>query len=192
MKLVLASTSPFRKALLDQARIPVETVAPDVDESLTKSKIPQPKKLAETLAELKARSGFEKAGRPWVIGSDQVACLDDQIFDKPGTREKAIETLELLQGQTHQLITSVCLISPGGEHLWTNITTLKMRPLNREQIENYVDLDQPLNCAGSYMLEKAGIRLFEDIQSSDFTAIQGLPMIELCNQLYRLGFDWKN
>lgn len=177
---------------MDQAGIPVETLAPDVDESLTKSNIPQPKKLAETLAELKARSGFEKAGRPWVIGSDQVACLGDQIFDKPGTRERAIETLKQLQGKTHQLITSVCLISPEGEHLWTNITSLKMRPLDGEQIEAYVDLDQPLNCAGSYMLEKAGIRLFEDIQSSDFTAIQGLPMIELCNQLYRLGFDWKN
>ncbi len=173
---------------MDQAGIPVQTCSPAIDESALKSQIKDPKTLAEALARLKAQSGFQQTKAPFVIGSDQVACYEGTIFNKPGCRKKALETLKQLQGQTHQLITSVCLISPHAEKTWTNTTLLTMRPLTTQQIEAYIDEDSPLDCAGSYKLEKAGIRLFTKVQSSDFTAIQGLPMIELCNRLWDSGF----
>lgn len=190
MNIVLASTSPYRKALLNQAGIAVETCNPLVDESQAKAQIMDPKILAETLAQLKARSGFQQTNADLVIGSDQVACLGDRIFDKPGSPERAVETLQSLQGQTHQLITSVCLTCPNGDFVWSNITSLTMRHLTHEQIIDYVKTDAPIDCAGAYKLEKAGIRLFKDIQSTDFTAIQGLPMIELCDRLWDLGYSW--
>lgn len=190
MELLLASTSPYRKALLDRAGIPVATCKPDVDESLTKKQISDPQVLAETLAQLKATSGKELTGAEWVIGSDQVACFGKLIFDKPGTRGNAQKTLKILQGRSHKLITSVHLITPSKSLTWSNITTLHMRELSERDIDIYLDTDEPWDCAGSYKLECAGIRLFEKIESTDFTAIQGLPMIELCNQLLKFGYRW--
>ncbi|MCB0406758.1 MAG: septum formation protein Maf [Bdellovibrionales bacterium] len=186
--ITLASTSPYRRQLLKTAGFDVEVVSPEIDESALKMQIKDPKALARELAQLKARAGQRKTKNPWVVGSDQVAALETQIFDKPLTKENAFKTLLALQGRTHTLLTAVCLITPQGEENWCNETRLTMRPLSEAQIRQYITEDSPLDCAGAYKLEKAGIRLFESIESSDFTAIQGLPMIELCNRLYASGW----
>ncbi|NQZ00415.1 MAG: septum formation protein Maf [Bdellovibrionales bacterium] len=193
-KLVLASSSPFRKQLLLDAGYSPVCISPEVDEDAVKGEGLSPSQLADKLAEMKARavwqglsSSSEKAVKHIVIGSDQVACLDDEIFSKPGSEEKATETLQRLAGKTHQLITSVCVISPGSVGAFQNVTKLTMRQLREDQIRSYVAADQPLNCAGSYMLEKGGIKLFEKIESEDFTAIQGLPMIALTTMLIEIS-----
>jgi len=188
MILTLASTSPYRRQLLKTAGFDVEVISPEVDESALKMKIKDPKTLASELAQLKARAGQQKTKNKWIIGSDQVAALETQIFDKPLTKENAFKTLMTLQGRTHTLLTAVYLITPQGEENWCNETRLTMRPLSEAQILQYIDEDAPLDCAGAYKLEKAGIRLFKSIVSSDFTAVQGLPMIELCNRLYASGW----
>lgn len=190
MKIGLASTSPYRKTLLLNAGFDVVTCSPQIDESLWKQKGLPPQTLAETLSQEKARSGAQKMLEQIVIGSDQVACLKEKIFDKPGSIENAIDTLTLLQGETHELITSVTLIAPAGSSTWSHITQLTMQELTSKEIEDYVNRDLPLDCAGSYKLEKSGICLFKEIQSSDFTAIQGLPMIDLCNRLRANGYPF--
>ncbi len=95
----------------------------------------------------------------------------------------------MLQGKSHQLITSVSIIYPGGELAFINETLLKMRPLTEEQIVRYINLENPLDCAGSYKLESQGIKLFESISMSDHTAVIGLPLIELCNHLIKIGYN---
>jgi septum formation protein len=196
-RLILASSSPFRRALLESAGFTPTCISPEVDEDSLKSQGLAPKELAEQLAVTKAQAVWDGIGpqnpakpeKHIVVGSDQVACLGDQIFSKPGADAKAIEALKTLNGKTHRLITSVCVLCPGEKAVFTNITELTMRPLDDYQIENYVRHDQPLNCAGSYMLEKGGIKLFERIQSEDFTAIQGLPMMALTTALLKVAPD---
>jgi septum formation protein len=188
--LTLASTSPYRKHLLIEAGFKVETCAPGVDEDAVKGLRLSPRILAETLAKKKAEAGRARSNGRWIVGSDQVAAQDLNIFAKPGTPERAFDTLLKLQGKSHQLITSVCLLGPN-DVLWTttNVTTLWMKPFDASELKAYIALDQPLNCAAAYRIEKAGIRLFSKIESSDFTAIQGLPMLELCSALDKLGFN---
>jgi len=193
MQIVLASTSPYRKQLLTNAGIPFKAMSPKLDEQPFKQKGLSPKALAATLAKEKAAAVAEQLSKDdlktsIVIGSDQVACLGDLIFNKPGSMEKAQQVLSKLSGQTHELITSVCLITDAKEEVFTNITKLKMRALEEPAIRAYLEEDKPFDCSGSYKLESAGIRLFESIDSNDFTAIQGLPMINLCSRLLALGF----
>lgn len=186
IQIVLASTSVYRQELLRRLNLPFEATAPTVDESEYKKKIRDPRQLAETLAQLKARSLAQKDRV--VIGGDQVAHLDGEILSKPGNVAKAKEQLLKMQGRTHLLTTSVCLVGLGPEVTFTDITRLKMRSLQEDEIERYIELDQPLDCAGSYKIEKAGISLMMEIQSEDFTAIQGLPLIRLAEALRQKGF----
>lgn len=186
--LTLASTSRYRLQLLTQAGYAVKTCAPGVDENAVKNLGLSPLELSQKLAQEKAEAGFRISGDRYVIGSDQVACLGAKIFDKPGTAEKALATLQSLQGKAHQLFTSVYVITPRGPWQTTNITTLHMKSWNDTELKSYIEKDKPLDCSGSYRLEAAGIRLFSRIESSDFTAIQGLPMLELAQALDDLGF----
>lgn len=111
------------------------------------------------------------------------------ILGKPKNREGALAQLLKLQGQTHELHTSVTVVGPQTEKTWTNTTRLRMRSLSQQALERYVDFDRPFDCAGSYKLESRGIALFEKIEMSDHTAIIGLPIIELTNHLLTLGFS---
>lgn len=193
MELILASTSPYRKQLMTQSGFKYEALSPEVDEAPYKNKGLLPQVLAETLAKLKSEAvannlSEERRQRAIVIGSDQVACLDNQIFSKPGNMENAKKTLKSLAGNTHQLITSVSVSFNHHITTFTDVTRLKMRALSETEIENYLSQDEPYNCAGSYKLEQAGIKLFEHIQSDDFTAVQGLPMIQLCTHLKKIGY----
>ena len=123
-----------------------------------------------------------------VIGSDQVISLDGAIFGKPKTRENAIKQLLTLQKSPHQLITSVCIATESKTINFSNQTKLTIRrDLSREDISNYVSKDDPLDCAGSYKIEGMGIALFEKVETTDFTSIIGLPLMELSKHLKSFG-----
>ncbi len=187
--LILASTSKYRGALLAQLGWPFESVAPGVDEARAKEWGLPPNELALELSRLKAKSVYSRWEGSCVIGSDQVCTIDGKIFDKPGTAQHAVEQLLEMRGQAHQLLTAVTIICPVAVTSFLNTTTLHMRDLTQEEIENYVSFDSPLDCAGSYKLESRGIKLFERIEMTDHTAIIGLPLIELTNVLLDLGFS---
>jgi len=193
MKLILASSSPFRKNLLSEAGFDFEVMSPEVNEEKLKLQVDDPEQLALGLASekahaVKSRLSEKEAESAWIIGSDQVASCGDQLFDKPHETSKAIQTLTFLSGKTHRLQTGVCLITPNSELQHCDVTELTMRTLDKSQIERYIAADTPLNCSASYRLEKGGIKLFEMIKSDDFTAIQGLPMIWLTTALLNNGF----
>ena len=186
--LILASTSKYRGELLRQLGIPFEAFAPGVDEDQLKHQGLSPTQLAMELARLKSQAVYHKRPEACVIGSDQVCMLNGELLSKPGTVEKAIEQLSKMQGQHHELITAVTILSPAGEISFHNRTLLFMRPLTQDQIKSYVNEDQPLDCAGSYKLETKGIKLFEKIEMDDHTSIIGLPLIQLNNHLLQLGY----
>ena len=188
--LVLASTSPYRKELIQKLGLPFEAKAPHCDEDAFKAHIKDPVELATTLALKKAESlsTIENC----VIGGDQVAALGSDILGKPGSFEKACEQLAKMQGRTHRLITAINVIYKGKAHPILDITEIEMRPLTREQIENYVRRDNPLDCAGSYKIEKSGLVLVKNLKSDDFSAIQGVPLIRLTNLLSDLGYQVLN
>lgn len=189
MQLILASTSPYRKELLERLQVPFECQAPNVDEDELKAKGLAPQELAVQLAFLKAKAVAENFPNAIVIGGDQVANLDGEILGKPGSKEKAVDQLLKMQGKTHQLITAISIVHGKRVETFSNITTLKMKAFTKEQLSYYVSQDNPINCAGSYMLEKLGIALFDTIESSDHSAIQGIPLIELSKRLENFGLS---
>lgn len=186
--LILASTSPYRRELLAKLGIPFQTQAPSYDEDLAKKQAVglQPKDLAMTLARGKALSLSQEDN--CVIGGDQLLSLDGEIFGKPRTVEAAEKQLQKLNGKTHELITAVCVVYKKQEHLLLDITKLKMRNLSPQQIKNYIQMDQPLDCCGSYKIEKQGLSLFESIECKDFSAIQGLPLLQLGSILQKQAY----
>jgi len=186
MKLILASQSKYRIELLSRVYQNFTSQSPKINEDDFKQQGLDPLNLSKKLAYEKANS--IKKANSLVIGSDQVCAFDEKIFSKPGCKLKAFETLKAIQGKTHFLFTSVCLVTDTETIQWTNTAKLSMKKLSDQEIENYLIFDEPYDCAGSYKLEKAGISLFEKVECDDFTAIQGLPLIKLCQELSRLGF----
>lgn len=187
-ELILGSTSPYRRALLERLRLPFRCERPRCDEEALKRPDLSPQALAEMLAEAKAVSVAAEFPRAVVIGSDQVAACDGRILGKPGTAAKAVEQLLLLSGREHQLITAMVVIADGRVLRHTDVTRLTMRRLDRAALERYVAADAPLDCAGSYKLEQLGICLFDRIDSADQSAITGLPLLALTRMLGSLGF----
>jgi septum formation protein len=187
--LVLASTSVYRRALLERLGVPFRWQAPHCDEESLKREDLDPRTLAETLAHAKAASLIEFEKDAAIIGCDQVVSLQGQVFGKPGSVDRAVEQLWAMSGHTHELITAMTLIHGARRFHHTDVTRLRMRPLSRAAIERYVAADQPLDCAGAYKLEARGIVLFEKIDSDDHTAITGLPLMALVTILGELGFE---
>lgn len=192
-RLILASTSRYRRALLERLGVPFEVIAPTVDEAAIKADAQAqsitPFHLACGLAALKADSVAERHRDAVVIGSDQVCSLGAQIFSKPGSRERAIEQLRLLAGQTHELHTGLSILGPDGRPGNTGVTDrLTMLPLDDAAIARYVDRDQPFDCAGSYKLEAAGIGLFSRVETADSTSVTGLPLLLIAAVLREFGF----
>lgn len=187
--LILASTSPYRRALLERLGLPFRVVDPRVDEDGIKATSLSPQALAERLALAKSVALGDVEPDAWILGGDQLVSLDGQVLNKPGTVERAVEQLTRLAGREHQLITAIA-VSRGGRLFarHTDLTTLRMRPLTIEEIRRYVQKDQPADCAGAYKLESLGITLFERITTEDQTAITGLPLIALTTILRKIGF----
>lgn len=187
-KLVLGSSSPYRKELLERLCVPFECVSADIDESRHEGETPEA--LCVRLAREKALKVKSMVGDAIVIGSDQVAVLGERILGKPHTRERAIEQLSSMQGQTVYFLTALCIIGEKGEIFETMVPTIvTMKKLTVKTIENYLDREQPFNCAGSAKIEKLGIALMKEVRSTDPTALIGLPLIETVNLLAKAGLE---
>lgn len=190
-KLILASTSSYRKELLSKLHWEFDTAKPDVDEDIYKKDDISPDELSRKLSLLKAQAVFKGNEDEIVIGSDQVCSFGNLILSKPGNFEQAHKQIRMLSGNSHKLLTSVTLLSKEKAITWTNSTTLWMRKLSDEDITRYLKIDEPYDCAGSYKLEEMGIKLFERIEMSDHTSIIGLPLIEISNKLINeFGFKF--
>ncbi len=190
--LVLASTSPYRRALLERLGVPFRCRSPRCDESAIQREEARagtaPRLLAEKLALAKASSLIADESGAAIIGCDQLVAFEGRVFGKPETIERAVDQLAAMAGRMHELITAMVVIRGGETFRHTDLTRLRMRPLPREAIARYVAADRPLDCAGSYKLEARGILLFDRIESDDHTAITGLPLIALITILRGLGF----
>jgi septum formation protein len=187
VNLVLASTSAYRRTLLERLGIPFRCVAPRFDEGSPPRGGKTPREVAEALAEGKAVSIAVLEPGVTVIGCDQLVALEGEILGKPGSLERAIEQLQVLSGRTHELITALVVLRGDRTFRHTDVTRLRMRPLTRPEIERYARHDRPFDCAGSYKLEEQGIALFESIETEDQSAITGLPLIRLTTFLRTLG-----
>ncbi|MBN2691763.1 MAG: septum formation protein Maf [Burkholderiaceae bacterium] len=186
--LILASTSRYRAELLQRLRVPFLQRAPDVDE--TRRDGESPVDLALRLASEKACAIARSAPQSWVIGSDQVCMLNDAALGKPGSHAAALNQLQRLSGQKAVFHTAVCVISPDGAEQVRNCPTeVEFRPLSLPEIEAYLRLDKPYDCAGSAKSEALGPVLLKHMRSDDPTALIGLPLIDLCDLLRRSGFD---
>lgn len=186
-KIILASTSKYRKELLERLNITFDCVSPNVDEDAFKELEDAPVDLAEKLAVEKARAVSLKFPDAIVIGGDQVASIDGELLGKPGTPDNAAVQLEKLSGSEHVLVTSICIRRGDREVVYTDRTFMRMRELTPDEITRYVEYDSPLDCAGSYKLESLGISLFKKIEGIDHTAIQGLPLMKVAELLKEFG-----
>ena len=184
--LILASTSPFRRELLQRLGIDFSTAAPDIDESAHPGE--KPSELVRRLSEAKARAiGASRQGL--IIGSDQVATTGDDILGKPGSHEKAVEQLKYLSGKSVCFYTGLCLLNTETDTARVEVVpyTVLFRRLDDSQIENYLRADEPYNCAGSFKSEGLGITLFERMEGDDPSALIGLPLIQLTTMLREAG-----
>jgi MAF protein len=187
MKLILASTSPFRKELLQKLNLSFETDSPDIDETMLEAE--QPEQFVQRLALEKAQAVAARHDSALIIGSDQVACIGSTILGKPGTRDKAIQQLSEASGKHVSFYTGLCLLNSvsGASQVICEPFIVYFRKLSREQIERYLDAEQPYNCAGSFKSEGLGISLFEKLEGDDPNALIGLPLIKLITMLEREG-----
>jgi septum formation protein len=186
-KLILASTSIYRRELLERLRIPFSVVSPQVDETplAGESTID----LALRLAKAKAAAVSREHPDAWVIGSDQVADLCGAAIGKPGNFERAIAQLQLMRGATVTFQTALCLMKGDLQTTLNVPTEVKFRKLSDEALEAYLLAEEPYDCAGSAKSEGLGISLLEAIKSDDPTALIGLPLIALSGLLRDAGFD---
>lgn len=190
MKFLLASQSPYRKNLLSRVGFDFLTASPLVDEEKLKTEGSEDaSELTRFLALKKAESLLEKHPGLWIVGCDQAAVLGKRFLHKPQTRERAIEQLTRMAGKWHALVTSMALVKAGEiPTVMTDITKIRIRALSQNDIEAYVDMDQPFDCAGSYKIEKSGISIIEDMRCKDPTAIEGLSVVALTSFFLRQGF----
>lgn len=187
MQLILASTSAYRRELLSRLRLPFETASIAVDETPREGELPAD--LALRLAQDKARAGLALHPQACVIGSDQVADLAGQPLGKPGSRQAALQQLQRMSGQAVHFHTAVAVASADGLLRLSDRTTVRFRTLGEAEIVRYIDLESPLDCAGSFKCEGLGISLFDAIETRDPTALVGLPLIALSRLLRQAGFQ---
>jgi len=186
-RIVLASSSTYRKALIARLGFDCRTVAPDIDERALPAE--PPATTALRLAQAKASKIAEREPAALIIGSDQVAVLDNQSIGKPGTHAAAVRQLQAMSGKTVVFHTALCLLNSetNAVQLANVPTTVRFRELDVAQIERYLQQDQPYDCAGSAKIEALGITLVERVESDDPTALIGLPLIALVTMLQKEG-----
>ncbi len=185
--IILGSSSPFRKELLSRLGLPFRIDSPDIEESHRPGETPQ--ELVERLARAKAEAVGAKYPNALIIGSDQVACNNGAILGKPGDRESAIQQLSEASGQCVTFYTGLCLLNTATANAQVVCEPFHIyfRPLEREQIERYLDAEEPYNCAGSFKSEGLGIALSERLEGDDHNALIGLPLIRLIAMLENEG-----
>jgi len=186
-RLVLGSSSPFRKALLEKLDLSFDCDSPDIDETPLKNE--HPKDMVERLARLKAQAIAERHPQSIIIASDQCATLDGKIIGKPGDFENAVEQLKNASGRTVTFYTSLCVFNAGTNQYQETVEPFYVyfRELTDQQIENYLKKEEPYNCAGSFKSEGLGISLFERLEGNDPNTLIGLPLIQLIEMLDEFG-----
>jgi septum formation protein len=187
--LVLASSSPYRRELLERLRVPFSVTSPDVDERPLVGE--SPRETAIRLAEAKARAVASTGAGGLIIGSDQVASLNGAPIGKPGNRDAARAQLRAMRGHDVAFHTALCLLdaSSGRGDVDEVPTIVRFRQFTDAQAERYLEIDEPYDCAGSARIEALGIALVERVESADPTALIGLPLIALVSMLRRAGVD---
>jgi septum formation protein len=187
MKLILASSSPYRRELLDRLKIPFEVMAPEVDETPRPDETPE--KLVERLAVEKAQKIAGQIPGALVIGSDQVAVYNGSIVGKPHNHDKAVEQLRSASGSTVTLYTGLALVNADTRRVQREVIPYRVtfRALTDTQIESYLRLEQPYSCAGSVKSEGLGIALLEKFEGDDPNTLIGLPLIRLVRMLENEG-----
>ena len=186
-RLVLGSTSRYRRELMQRLCIPFDVAAPDVDETPQEGESPHD--LACRLALAKARAVAALHPDAIVIGSDQVADLDGEPLGKPGTHERAVAQLRRMRGRTVVFQTAVAVVCQDTGFAQTDLAAVRVvfRNLSDAEIETYLRTEQPYDCAGSAKSEGLGIALLESINNDDPTALVGLPLIRTCRMLRAAG-----
>jgi len=188
MKLILASTSPFRKTILEKLGVAFEIMSPEVDETALEKETPQ--QLVERLSIAKAKAVADKVKDALVIGSDQVSVINNEIIGKPHTYENAVKQLKNASGKTVTFYTGLCLYNSSTQQYQSEVVPFDVvfRDLNDQLIENYLRKEEPYNCAGSFKSEALGIILFEKLEGEDPNTLMGLPLIRLIKMLENESF----
>jgi septum formation protein len=186
-KLILASSSPYRRELLERLKIPFEVIAPEVDETPRSGEMPE--KLVERLAVEKARKIAGQKPGTLVIGSDQVAVYNGHIVGKPHSHDMAVEQLQSASGRTVTLYTGLALVNADTQRVQCEVIPYRVtfRALTDAQIESYLRKEQPYSCAGSVKSEGLGIALLEKFEGDDPNTLIGLPLIRLVRMLENEG-----
>ena len=189
MDIVLASQSPYRRQQLQQLAIPFRQQAADIDETaLANETLDQ---YVSRLAQQKAAKIADKYPQSWIIGSDQACSVDGVIRSKPGDRANAIKQLQDCRGKTVRFTTAVALINKQQESCDYKVEhfDVNFRHLTDQEIEHYVDLEKPFDCAGSFKVEGLGIYLFESLDGRDFNSLIGLPLIALIDLFHQKNIN---
>ncbi|MDH3309212.1 MAG: Maf family nucleotide pyrophosphatase [Gammaproteobacteria bacterium] len=187
MKLILASSSPYRRELLERLKIPFEVITPEIDETPRSGEAPE--QVVERLAIEKAEKVANQNPGALVIGSDQVAVYDEKIVGKPHNHDKAVEQLRSASGKTVTLYTGLALINAATRRVQCEVVPYRVtfRHLNEGQIESYLRQEQPYSCTGSVRSEGLGIALLEKFEGDDHNTLIGLPLIRLVRMLESEG-----
>lgn len=189
MKLILASTSPYRKALLERLQLDFLCDSPDIDESPREGESIQD--MVVRLAKFKAEAVAGKYPDALIIGSDQSAVLEGDILTKSGNFENAVKQLQKASGKRIVFQTGLCLLNTKTGNIQTACVpyTVVFKPLKQGMIERYLKMEEPYNCAGSFKSEGLGIALFQKFEGEDPNALIGLPLIKLIEMLENEGFS---
>lgn len=186
--LVLGSSSRYRKALLDRLGLRYDCVSPDIDETALAGE--SALALVQRLAKAKAQAVAALRPATVVIGSDQVCINGDKILGKPHTIENARQQLANASGKAVSFLTSLCVLDvDGSAYEAVSEVRVQFRELSSDEINRYIEADQPLDCAGSFKSEALGVSLFASVSTDDLTALEGLPLIKTCEFLRACGFQ---
>ena len=187
--LILGSSSPFRAELLRKLNLPFKTVSPDIDETAHEAEIPAD--LVKRLAEQKAIAVAINHPKTLIVGSDQIAVLKGQILGKPRNHEAATSQLRLASGQTVLFLTGLALYNSETQRMQSLVEPFEVtfKNLSDEQIQFYLEIDEPYQCAGSFKSEGFGITLFDKLHGNDPKSLIGLPLIQLISLLNNEGLD---
>jgi MAF protein len=187
--LILGSSSPFRASLLQKIGLPFDTASPDIDESQLENE--SPTQLVKRLSLLKAQAIADNHPDALIIGSDQVAVVNNSILGKPGNAENAHKQLMQCSGKVVTFYTGLCLLNAATRNVQTLVEPFEVhfRNLTAEQIDFYIEKEQPFQCAGSFKSEGFGISLFSKLVGDDPNSLIGLPLIRLIEMLKAEGID---
>lgn len=189
LPLILGSTSPFRHEILKKLNIPFETAAPDIDETANDNEEPQQWVLR--LAEEKAKAVSTQFPQHLIIGSDQLAVVNNVVLGKPGDHDTAVHQLQQTSAQTVHFYTGLCLYNSQTDRIQSEVVPFDVvfKKLTNQQINHYLRTEKPYQCAGSFKSEGLGIALFERLVGDDPNTLIGLPLIRLINMLENEGIE---